>query len=74
VQTFDTKIPVDWPSAAIRTDRCHFERTGAHGRRHQLGGNNEFSVIFSAPDFTTLEGEYSYVLPSADLPSTCATT
>jgi TonB-dependent receptor len=28
--------------------------------------NNEFSVIFAAPDFTTLEGEYDYVLPSLD--------
>ena len=28
--------------------------------------NNEFSVVFAAPDFTTLEGEYDYVLPSAD--------
>jgi TonB-dependent receptor len=29
-------------------------------------GNNEFPVQFSDPDFTTLEGDYSYVLPSAD--------
>ncbi len=29
-------------------------------------GNNEFSVQFGAPDFTTLEGEYDYVLPSLD--------
>jgi TonB-dependent receptor len=28
--------------------------------------NNEFSVIFSDPGFTTLEGEYDYLLPSAD--------
>ena len=28
--------------------------------------NNEFSVVFAAPDFTTLTGEYDYVLPSAD--------
>ena len=29
-------------------------------------GNNEFPVQFGAPDFTTLKGSYSYVLPSAD--------
>jgi TonB-dependent receptor len=29
-------------------------------------GNNEFPVQFGPPDFTTLEGDYSYVLPSAD--------
>jgi TonB-dependent receptor len=28
--------------------------------------NNEFSVQFGAPGFTTLEGEYDYVLPSVD--------
>ena len=27
---------------------------------------NEFSVIFAEPDFTTLMGEYDYVLPSID--------
>lgn len=29
-------------------------------------GNNEFPVQFGAPDFTTLKGSYSYVLPSLD--------
>ncbi|HEY5807349.1 MAG TPA: TonB-dependent receptor [Povalibacter sp.] len=29
-------------------------------------GNNEFSVQFSDPDFTTLEGNYDYVLPDLD--------
>ena len=29
-------------------------------------GNNEFSVQFAAPGFTTLEGSYDYVLPSLD--------
>lgn len=29
--------------------------------------NNEFSVVFGAPDFTTLEGEYDYLLPNLDL-------
>ena len=28
--------------------------------------NNEFSVQFGAPGFTTLEGDYDYVLPSVD--------
>jgi TonB-dependent receptor len=28
--------------------------------------NNEFSVVFAAPGFTTLEGEYDYLLPSID--------
>ena len=28
--------------------------------------NNEFSVLFGAPDFTTLKGSYSYALPSID--------
>lgn len=28
--------------------------------------NNEFPVQFGTPDFTTLKGDYSYVLPSAD--------
>ena len=30
-------------------------------------GNNEFSVQFGAPDFTTLQGKYDYWLPSVDL-------
>ena len=29
-------------------------------------GNNEFPVQFGAPDFTTLTGEYDYLLPSLD--------
>ena len=29
-------------------------------------GNNEFPVQFGAPDFTTLEGSYDYLLPSID--------
>jgi len=29
--------------------------------------NNEFSVQFGAPDFTTLKGSYNYVLPNIDL-------
>ena len=29
-------------------------------------GNNEFPVQFGPPDFTTLKGDYDYVLPSAD--------
>jgi TonB-dependent receptor len=28
--------------------------------------NNEYSVIFGAPGYTTLEGSYSYLLPSLD--------
>lgn len=30
-------------------------------------GNNEFSVQYGAPDFTTLRGSYQYWLPSVDL-------
>lgn len=30
-------------------------------------GNNEFSVQFGEPDFTTLRGKYEYWLPSVDL-------
>src|SRR5690606_40471203 len=30
-------------------------------------GDNEFSVQFGEPDFTTLRGEYDYWLPSVDL-------
>jgi TonB-dependent receptor len=29
-------------------------------------GNNEYSVQFGAPNFTTLKGKYSYALPSID--------
>lgn len=29
--------------------------------------NNEFSIVFGAPGFTTLEGSYDYVLPSIDV-------
>ncbi|WP_281382821.1 TonB-dependent receptor [Povalibacter uvarum] len=29
-------------------------------------GNNEFTIQFGAPDFTTLEGSYDYLLPSFD--------
>lgn len=32
----------------------------------QWTGNNEFSVQFGAPGFTTLTGKYEYVLPSLD--------
>ncbi len=30
------------------------------------GSNNEYTVTFGAPGFTTLEGSYSYLLPSLD--------
>src|SRR6185295_16535274 len=29
--------------------------------------NNEFNIVFAQPDFTTLKGDYSYLLPSLDM-------
>ena len=67
VTTFDTKIPIEMALGLRYEDT---EVTSSALVPTAIGinwvANNEFSVIFSDPDFTTLAGEYDYLLPSAD--------
>jgi TonB-dependent receptor len=67
VTTFDTKIPVEMALGLRYEDT---EVTSSALVPTATGINwvapNEFSVIFADPDFTTLTGEYDYLLPSAD--------
>jgi len=68
VQKFDGKIPVEL-ALGLRYEKTEVTSSALVPTATGINwvANNEFSVIFSSPDFTTLEGEYSYVLPSADL-------
>ncbi len=52
---------------ALRADRRHLERARADRRPASTGPATTSSRCSSrAPDFTTLEGEYDYLLPSID--------
>jgi TonB-dependent receptor len=67
VTTFDTKIPVEM-ALGLRYEDTEVTSSALVPTATGINwvANNEFSVIFSDPDFTTLAGEYDYLLPSAD--------
>jgi TonB-dependent receptor len=67
VTTFDTKIPIEM-ALGLRYEDTEVTSSALVPTATGLNwvANNEFSVIFSDPDFTTLQGEYDYLLPSAD--------
>ena len=67
VQKFDTKIPIEM-ALGLRYEKTEVTSSALVPTAIGINwvANNEFSVIFSDPGFTTLDGEYDYVLPSAD--------
>ena len=67
VQNWDTKIPIEM-ALGLRYEKTEVTSSALVPTAIGINwvANNEFSVIFSDPGFTTLEGEYDYVLPSAD--------
>ena len=67
VQNWDTKIPVEM-ALGLRYEKTEVTSSALVPTATGINwvANNEFSVIFSDPGFTTLEGEYDYLLPSAD--------
>jgi TonB-dependent receptor len=66
-QTWDTAIPVHIALGA-RYEKTEVTSSALVPTATGINwvANNEFSVVFAAPDFTTLAGEYDYILPSAD--------
>ena len=67
VQNWDMKIPVEM-ALGLRYEKTEVTSSALVPIATQIDwvANNEFTVRKGAPDFTTLEGEYDYVLPSAD--------
>jgi TonB-dependent receptor len=67
VHNFDTKIPIEM-ALGLRYEKTEVTSSALVPTATGINwvANNEFSVIFSSPGFTTLDGEYDYVLPSAD--------
>lgn len=65
--SWDTAIPMNL-SAGLRYERTKVSSSAlvpiATGV--EWGSNNEFTVLFGEPNFTTLKGSYSYALPSID--------
>jgi len=68
VQKWDTKIPVEL-AVGLRYEKTEVTSSALVPTATGINwvANNEFSVVFSAPDFTTLKGEYDYVLPDVDI-------
>jgi TonB-dependent receptor len=67
VTNFDTRVPVEM-ALGLRYEKTEITSSALVPTAIGINwvANNEFSVIFSDPGFTTLEGEYDYLLPSAD--------
>ena len=65
---FEWKIPVGL-AAGLRYERTKVTSSALVPIATGVNwtGNNEYSVQFGAPSFTTLKGSYSHVLPSIDL-------
>jgi TonB-dependent receptor len=66
--SWDTAVPIDL-AVGVRYEKTEVTSSALVPTAIGINwtGNNEFPVQFSAPDFTTLTGEYDYVLPSLDL-------
>ena len=66
-QTFDTAMPIN-VTVGVRYETTDVTSSALVPIATGINwtGNNEFPVQFGDPDFTTLSGDYSYVLPSAD--------
>jgi TonB-dependent receptor len=66
--TFDTTMPLH-VAAGVRYEKTEVTSTALVPTATSISwvANNELSVQFGAPGYTTLTGEYDYVLPSLDL-------
>jgi TonB-dependent receptor len=66
-QDWDTAVPIHM-ALGVRYEQTDVTSTALVPIATGINwtGNNEFPVQFGAPDFTTLEGEYDYLLPSID--------
>jgi TonB-dependent receptor len=66
-QTWNTAMPIH-AALGVRYEKTEVTSSALVPTATGINwvANNEFSVVFAAPGFTTLEGEYDYVLPSLD--------
>jgi TonB-dependent receptor len=66
-QSFDTAIPIHY-ALGLRYEQTDVTSSALVPIALAINwtGNNEFPVQFGAPDFTTLTGDYDYLLPSLD--------
>jgi hypothetical protein len=66
-QNWDGKVPVH-VALGVRYEQTDVSSSALVPTATGINwvANNEFSVVFSNPDFTTLSGDYSFVLPSLD--------
>jgi TonB-dependent receptor len=66
-QTFEAGIPIHM-ALGVRYEQTDVTSTALVPIATGINwtGNNEFPVQFGPPDFTTLKGDYSFVLPSVD--------
>jgi TonB-dependent receptor len=66
--TFDTAMPLH-VAAGFRYERTDVTSTALVPTATGIVwvANNEFSVQFGAPGYTTLTGDYNYILPNLDL-------
>ena len=66
-QNWDGKVPVH-VALGVRYEQTDVSSSALVPTATGINwvANNEFSVVFSNPDFTTLTGDYSFVLPSLD--------
>jgi len=67
-QTWDTAVPVH-AALGLRYEETDVTSSALVPTATGINwvANNEFSIVFADPDFTTLEGSYDFVLPSLDL-------
>ncbi len=67
VQNWDSRIPVEM-ALGLRYEKTEVTSSALVPTATGINwvANNEFSIVFSDPDFTTLDGEYDYLLPSVD--------
>lgn len=67
VQNWEAAIPVEM-ALGLRYEKTEVTSSALVPTATGINwvANNEFSIVFSDPGFTTLDGEYDYVLPSVD--------
>jgi TonB-dependent receptor len=67
-QTWDSAVPVHL-ALGVRYEQTDVTSSALVPTATGINwvANNEFSIVFAQPDFTTLTGDYDYVLPSLDM-------
>ena len=67
-QTWESKVPVHL-ALGLRYEQTDVTSSALVPTATGINwvANNEFNIVFAQPDFTTLKGDYSYLLPSLDM-------